>query len=177
MAKHEPFEHDEDLDQLTFADLGMVQTRKPSSGIRVIEGCSSCSTGSPERNRKVLKLRWLLWAYIRKHDLGHEFQAVDFSHWAAQQPQFEEGVDLRSTGGMFRAMVSAGVLEQIGFRSNGGNKDTNYNGTPRTVYRIAHLDYSLLGWPEDLSGIEQDGVWTDTHPPTRKPRSSRKVAC
>lgn len=168
MAKHEPFDHDEDLDQLTFQDLDLVPSRTRSSGIQVIEGCSSCKTSSPERNRKVLKLRWLLWKFIRTHDLGHEFQAVDFSHWAAQQPQFEEGVDLRSTGGMFRTMVSAGVLEQIGFRNNGGNRDSNYNGTPRTVYRVAHLDYSKLGWPEDLSGIEQDGVWTDTHPPRRK---------
>jgi hypothetical protein len=168
MAAHDPFEHDEDLDQLTFDDLAEPGVRNISTGIRVIESCSSCSTRSPERNRKVLKLRWLLWTYIRVHDVGHEFQAVDFSHWASKQPQLDDDIDLRSTGGMFRTMVSAGVLEQIGIRNNGGNKDTGYNGTPRAVYRTAHLDYSRLGWPEDLSGIEQDGVWTDTRPPRRK---------
>ena len=172
MAPNDPFDHDEDLDQMTFNDLEHLPSgRTRSSGIRVIEETSSPNTRSPERNRKVLKLRWLLWKFIRTQDLGGEFQAIDFSHWATQQPQYDDDIDLRSAGGMFRAMVSAGVLEQIGFRNNGGNKDTNYHGTPRTVYRVAHLDYSRLGWPEDLSGIEQDGVWDDSTPPRRK------VAC
>jgi hypothetical protein len=163
--------NEDDHDQMSFADLDHLPKpgrRVHDLGIRVIESTSSPNTPSPERNRKVLKLRWLLWTYVRIHEVGHEFQAIDFSHWASAQPQYDDDIDLRSSGGMFRTMVNAGVLEQIGFRNNGGNKKTGYHGTPRAVYRTAHLDYSLLGWPEDLSGIEQDGVWTDDVPPRRK---------
>ena len=162
---------DDDIDQMSFADLDHLPKpgrRVHDLGIRVIEDTASPNTRSPERNRKVLKLRWLLWTYVRTRGIGAEFQAIDFSHWASKQPQYEDDVDLRSTGGMFRAMTNAGILEQIDFRNNGGNKETGYHGTPRAVYRVMHLDYSLLGWPEDLSGIEQDGVWTNTHPPRRK---------
>lgn len=157
-------------DQMRFADLDELPKiqRVHDTGDTVIESTSSPNTHSSERNRKVLKVRWLLWDYIRSHGVGHEFQAVDFSHHAAQQPQFEPDLDMRLTGGMFRAMVNAGVLEQIGFRNNGGNKATGYHGTTRTVYRVAILDFSLLGWPEDLSGIEQDGVWDDSSPPKRR---------
>lgn len=164
-----PFE--DDTDQMSFADLKHMPKpgkRVHDLGIRVIEDTASPNTGSAERNRKVLKLRWLLWDYVRSHGVGHEFQAIDFSHHAAQQPQYESDINLKSSGGMFKAMVNAGVLEQIGFRNNGGNKETGYHGTPRAVYRVTHLDFSLLGWPEDLSGIEQDGVWTDDSPPRRK---------
>lgn len=150
---------DDDTDQMSFADLDHMPKpgrRVHDLGIHVIEGTASPNTPSPERNRKVLKLRWLLWDYVRTHGVGHEFQAVDFSHHAVKQPQYESDIDLRSTGGMFRAMVNAGILEQIGIRNNGGNKETGYHGTPRAVYRAIHLEHSLLGWLEDISVIEQD---------------------
>ena len=165
----------DDIDQLTFSDLDHFPKpgkRVHDLGIRVIEEAASPNTPSPERNRKVLKLRWLLWTFVRTSGVGAEFQAVDFSHWAAEQPQFEPDIDLRSTGGMFQAMANAGILESCGYKNNGGNKKTGYHGTPRKVYRVIHLDYSLLGWPEDLSGIEQDGVWTDDAIPRRRLKAS-----
>lgn len=165
-------EHDDfDSEQMTFRDLDGASRsikRIKHHGIQTIESISSPNTPSMARNRKVLKLRWLLWKFIRTSGLNHEFQAIDFSSWAIQQPQHEPDLDMRATGGMFTAMVSAGILEQIGFRNNGGNKDTNYHGTPRVVYRVVELDYSKLGWLEDMAGIEQDGVWDDSTPPKRR---------
>lgn len=170
MNQHEHEHNDFDTEQMTFRDLDSPRSIKRTKhhGIQTIESIASPNTASTVRNRKVLKLRWLLWKYIRTSGLNHEFQAIDFSAWASKQPQHEPDLDMRATGGMFQAMVNAGILVQIGFRNNGGNKDTNYHGTPRTVYRVVELDYSKLGWLEDTSGMEQDGVWDDSNPPRRR---------
>lgn len=172
--------HDEiDFDpyQMTFheadKDYAHCQKRELHRGIEVIEESSSPNTGTKKHSHAVLKLRWLLQTFLRNHDIGHEFQAIDFTHWANQQPQFDQSVDMRKTGGMFIAMANAGIIEKIGVRNNGGNKGTNYHGTTRHVYRIMMIDFSKLGWLEDLAGIEQDGVWDDSTPPRRKPISKR----
>ncbi|MGV6813700.1 MAG: hypothetical protein ACWA5W_01680, partial [Phycisphaerales bacterium] len=149
-------QHDDghDPDQLMFHQLADAPSpkRRRHCGIKVIHDTASPNTGSPKRSQAVLVLRWLLWDYIRSHGVGHEFQAIDFSQWASTRPQFDQSVDLRATGGMFIALVNAGIVEKTGYRNNGGNKDTNYHGTPRQVYRTMHIDYSRLGWLEDLDG-------------------------
>ncbi|PCI10399.1 hypothetical protein COB72_03350 [bacterium] len=157
--------------QMTFQeadkDYTVCTKRETHRGIEVIEDTASPNTRSAKHSLAVLKLRWLLQAFLRKHSIGHEFQAIDFSHWAKQQPQCDDSIEFRSTGGMFVQLVNAGILEQLGYRNNGGNKDTNYHGTPRQAYRIALIDFSRLGWLEDLAGIEQNGVWDDSTPPKR----------
>lgn len=158
-------------DQMTFfthsEHCSMAASREPDSGIQIIEECSSPNSGTIKHGRAVLKLRWLLWKFLRMHDIGFEFQAIDFTHWAQQQPQYDQTIDMRATGGMFRQLVSSGIVEKLGYRNNAGNKATNYHGTPRQVYRTIVLDYSKLGWLESLAGIEQDGVWSDSTPPKR----------
>jgi hypothetical protein len=169
-----------DPDQLMFHQLADAPTpctkRKPAHGIEVIEAASSPNTRTKRHSEAVLKLRWLLWKYIRINGIGHEFQAIDFSHWAKQQIQFDEtvDVDLRSTGGMFLNLVKSGIIEKLGYRNNGGNKASNYHGTPRQAYRTVLLDYSRLGWLEDLAGIEQNGVWDESTPPRRNPNPKPK---
>ncbi len=111
---------------------------------------SSLAVGKESRSLALLLFREQLWRYVCIHGLGHEFQAIDFSTWLIKQDPHPDpcDIDARATGGLFIGMVNAGVLEKIGYRSNGGDKDRNYNASPRAVYRVALLDYTRLGWLE-----------------------------
>lgn len=133
--------------------------RVPSSGIRVIEDSADPACCGKKRSRAILDLRNLLWKFIRRMNPGDEFQAIDFSNWVQEtRPHMSDSIDLRSTGGMFRDLSNAGIIERSAYRNNGGNKKSNYHGTPRSVWRIVHIDYSRLGWLEDAraSGYEED---------------------
>lgn len=124
--------------------------RRPSPGSDAGLAASSLSVGKEQRALALLLYREQLWRYVRIHGLGHEFQAIDFSTWLATQEHRPDECDIdpRSTGGLFIGMVNAGVLEKVGYRPNGGDKDRNYHASPRMVYRIVLLDYSRLGWVE-----------------------------
>jgi hypothetical protein len=125
-------------------------TRIPSSGPDAGLAASSLDYGAQDRAEALLILRGQLWRFVRTHGLGHEFQAIDFSTWLkTQEVQPDPSkIDPRATGGLFLDLVRAGIVEKIGYKSNGGDKARNYHSSPRQTYRIIHLDHSLLGWIE-----------------------------
>lgn len=124
------------------------KAREPSPGVDIALAASSSDYGGQDRAEALLIYRSQLWRYVRSHGLGHDFQAIDFSAWLAQQKVRPDPskIDPRATGGLFLDLVRVGICEKIGYKSNGGDKARNYNACPRQTYRIIHLDHSLLGW-------------------------------
>lgn len=138
-----------DHDQQTFDDL--LTAREPASGTEAGLAAASFTASGPARREQLILLRRMLLDYIGRFEVGHTFQAVDFSHWLdsqAEQPD-ETVIDTRATGGLFLGLVNAGVLAKQGYANNGGNKARNYHGTPRVVYRIVSHEFTNLGWLEE----------------------------
>lgn len=144
-------DEDYDPDQLDFDALIAEAPRVESPGDEAADRAVSFTACGAARQRELILMRSMLLDYLRRFPIGREFQAIDFNHWLdsqREQPD-EEILDRRCTGGLFRQLVNAGILAQVGFRNNGGDKARGYNGTPRTVYAIASHDFASLGWIEE----------------------------
>lgn len=144
-------EHRDETHNAGTGDL--LARREPASGIEAGLAAASLSDDATRRDQALLILRERLIEYVTDHPIGHEFQAIDFHHWLGSQPTQPDWsvMDRRASGGLFLALVNAGVLLNVAVRNNGGNRDRNYHGTPRSVYAIASHDTTPLGWIERAS--------------------------
>ena len=66
-----------------------------------------------------------------------EFQACDFTRWLIDSGQRPDPAlfDLRGLGSAYVALAHTGAVETVGVRNNAGSVKSNYNATPRSVYR------------------------------------------
>lgn len=103
---------------------------------RVIQ--SSVEPESPIKAEALERVRDELARYLSRLGVGAEFQSVDFLNDLDRRGlrPSADVLDMRATGGIFRQLVSSGVLKILGYRSNAGGNATQYNATTRPVYRI-----------------------------------------
>lgn len=145
------FDEYDDPDQMDFAQLLVMDPghRETAEGADIALAASSPDDKSAAYQQDLLIAREQLRRYILTHPIGYEFQAVDFGWWLdSQREQPSDDFDRRALGGFFIALVNHGVIEEAGYRPNGGNKARNNHSTPRKVYRIASHETTRLGWLE-----------------------------
>lgn len=92
-----------------------------------------------ERSLAMAALEARFAEFLRRVGVGGEFQSSDFTAWLAETGERPTEIDGRATGAIVRRLSLAGVLRSAGYRTNAGSPRTNYNATPRIVWRVERV--------------------------------------
>lgn len=79
-----------------------------------------------------------LLTWLRKLEPGDDFQAADWHNWMVAHDLYPrpDVYSPRAAGNLWRRLVSAGVIDRIGYRANAGCPERNTHATTRPVYRL-----------------------------------------
>lgn len=136
-------------DSVWDGDPLMQRDRTPPGDVIATE-CASLSRSSPQRAEEIIRIKGRLLDYLREGGVGAEFQGVDFTHWIdSHDERPDPGVlDMRIVGGLLTALRNHDIVQEIDYRSNGGDARAGHHACRRPVYRILTLEFSRLGWIE-----------------------------
>lgn len=137
--------------QLLFDAIGKPKPATRVQRTRARREASAVINAQPTDYEKIearSAVAMALCQFIAGLGVGAEFQAPDFNNWLHENQLAPDSsaYEPRCTGAMFRRLVEVGAVEKAGVRTSTGGTHTNYNATPRTVYRVLrkHIAPGLL---------------------------------